>query len=124
LLPRTQIAPEFLKSELRRLGGKVTEVIAYRTLANLKERKKLMGWLRDEEIDYALFTSSSTAQYFSDAVTPAVRKILKLKAVSIGPVTSRTLRQKGLRPFAEAKKHTIDGMIQSLIRLARNNKRK
>ena len=38
----------------------------------------------------------------------------KTKFASIGPVTSRTLRQYGLNVFCEAKVFTIEGLVDAL----------
>jgi uroporphyrinogen III methyltransferase/synthase len=35
--------------------------------------------------------------------------------VSIGPVTSETMREHGLEPDVEAQRHDIDGVIQAMV---------
>jgi uroporphyrinogen III methyltransferase/synthase len=35
--------------------------------------------------------------------------------VSIGPVTSATLRERGLEPHVEAARHDVDGLIDALV---------
>jgi uroporphyrinogen III methyltransferase/synthase len=37
------------------------------------------------------------------------------RIVSIGPVTSATLREHGLEPDVEAQRHDIDGLVQALV---------
>jgi len=37
------------------------------------------------------------------------------RIVSIGPVTSATLRERGLEPHVEAERHDIDGLIEALV---------
>ena len=37
------------------------------------------------------------------------------RIVSIGPVTSATLREHGLEPDVEADRHDIDGIIEALL---------
>ena len=58
--------------------------------------------------DYITFTSSSTVRFFLQAAgerpAPPGTRI-----VSIGPVTSETLREHGLEPDVEAERHDIDG---------------
>ena len=50
---------------------------------------------------------------------PAVlRKHPGLKTLTIGPETSKALRALGIDPTAEAKVHTIDGMVDTLLKKA------
>ena len=63
--------------------------------------------------DYVTFTSSSTVEFFfaqaADAVAPHARLI------SIGPVTSDALRERGREPDVEADTHDIDGLVDALV---------
>jgi uroporphyrinogen III methyltransferase/synthase len=38
------------------------------------------------------------------------------RIVSIGPVTTRTLREHGLQPHVEAERHDIDGVLDALLK--------
>jgi len=52
------------------------------------------------------------------------RQALRGVAVAtIGPVTSRTARQLGLRVAAEAKRYTIPGLVQALERHFKKSRR-
>jgi uroporphyrinogen III methyltransferase / synthase len=61
--------------------------------------------------DYVTFTSSSTVRSFLDAAGRPDGPRL----VSIGPVTSATLREHGLEPDVEAERHDIDGLVAALV---------
>jgi uroporphyrinogen III methyltransferase/synthase len=61
--------------------------------------------------DYVTFTSSSTVRFFLAAGAGPRGRL-----VSIGPVTSATLREHGLDPDVEAERHDIDGVVEALIR--------
>lgn len=66
-------------------------------------------------IDWVTFTSSSTAENFMKLIGKSYRNVLKrVKLASIGPVTSVTLRKFGLKPAAEAKVYTIDGLVEAI----------
>jgi uroporphyrinogen-III synthase len=39
-----------------------------------------------------------------------------MKAVSIGPVTSGTLRENGWEPAAEADPHDLGGLVEAVVR--------
>ena len=67
------------------------------------------------EADYITFTSSSTVRFFLDAAGGAAGLSPETRIVSIGPVTSETLREHGLEPHVEAEDHDVDGVIQALL---------
>ncbi len=115
LLARADIAPPDLKLALEKEGGRVTELAAYRTRPSSGDKLELLNRLRREKIDYITFTSSSTVNYFFEALPPALRKRIRARFISIGPVTSQTLLRYGFRPHRQARKHTIEGMINVLM---------
>jgi uroporphyrinogen III methyltransferase/synthase len=69
--------------------------------------------VRDGRVDAITFTSSSTVTNLCDLLgsDPDPQPIV----VSIGPVTSRTARERGLVVHAEADPHTIDGLVDALV---------
>lgn len=116
LLVRADIAPPDFKKNLEQEGASVLEIEAYRTRAVSKHGAlPLYRWLRQGKIDYVTFTSSSTVQNFFDSIPPAFRKRIRSRFVSIGPVTSETLRKYGYRPAREARRHTLEGLVDTLI---------
>jgi uroporphyrinogen III methyltransferase/synthase len=60
---------------------------------------------------YVTFTSSSTVRFFlsGGGFVPDGARV-----VSIGPVTSETLREHGVEPDVEASQHDIDGLVTAL----------
>ncbi len=60
------------------------------------------------------FTSSSTVRFFLQSVGEGGSD-LRARLVSIGPVTSATLREHGLEPDVEAIRHDIDGVVEALV---------
>jgi uroporphyrinogen III methyltransferase/synthase len=59
------------------------------------------------------FTSSSTVKNF---VTVAGGEALNgVKIASVGPVTSQTLREHGLKADVEANPHTMEGLVRAII---------
>ncbi len=117
LLVRARVARDVLPRELRRAGAKVEVVEAYQTVVPPKSRLILRRVLRDRRPDWVTFTSSSTARNFAVLVGPnRMRAALKgTRVASIGPVTSNTLRELGLRVTVQARKYTIPGLVQALI---------
>jgi len=113
LLPRAAVARDLVPRELAGRGATVDVVEAYRTVAP----EGLAGRARailDRKPHWITFTSSSTVANFIAAA--GRESLLGIKAASIGPITSQTLREHGVEPDAEARPHTIDGLIESIQR--------
>lgn len=117
LLPRSQIADENLSKGLRELGAEVREVWAYNTIKPAIDTKLL----KNKNIDIITFSSSSTVNNFvsSFASLKEFKQFFpKTKIASIGPVTSRAARHLGLKVHFEAKEHTIDGLVKTIVKLS------
>lgn len=113
LLPRAAVARDLVPRELAGRGATVDVVEAYRTIApeGLAERVRA---ILERKPHWITFTSSSTATNF---IAVAGREALRaVKVASIGPVTSQTLREHGVEPDAEARPHTIGGLIDAIRR--------
>ena len=67
-------------------------------------------------IDAATFTSSSSVTHLAEAARAAGIKFpfAGVPAVSIGPITSQTLRELGWEPAVEAKVSDIPGLLAAL----------
>ena len=116
LLARAAIARDVIPDALRAAGAVVDVVDAYSNAmpANAPERLRaalLAG------IDAATFTSSSSVKHLADAAYAAGLNFpfAAVAAVSIGPITTETLRELGWPPAAEASVSDIPGLIQAVI---------
>jgi len=108
LVARAAEARDTLPDGLRERGAQVEVLALYRTVAEpLSEAQR--GALG--RATYVTFTSSSTVRYFL-SVTGTLPE--GARAVSIGPVTSATLREHGLEPAVEAERHDIEGLVGAL----------
>ncbi|HEV2021992.1 MAG TPA: uroporphyrinogen-III synthase [Terriglobales bacterium] len=126
LLVRAKVARDVLPKALRRAGAKVEVVEAYQTVAPPRSRRRLQEVLRDRRPHWVTFTSSSTARNFALLVGAArLRAALKgIRVASIGPVTSKTLRELGLRVNVQARRYTIPGLVQALFSAEKVGQRK
>ena len=71
------------------------------------------GWLTiSRSARSVTFTSSSTVRFFVRAA--GARLSDRTRVVSIGPVTSATLREHGLEPDVEASRHDIEGVVEAI----------
>jgi len=111
--PRSDAAPPELVEELTARGAAVTEVIAYRTVADTDSADRLAATLA-EGVDWITFTSSSTVRNFFASVDPSAVTDAGVKLASIGPVTSQTLGEFGLTPAVEADPHTVVSLAEAI----------
>lgn len=117
LLARAKVARDVIPRELRKLGAQVDVVEAYETVVPASSRTRLQAALKNpaRRPHVITFTSSSTVKNFlALAGKTAAKNLSGIQFASIGPVTSTTLRQLGLRVDIEAKKYTIPGLIQAI----------
>jgi uroporphyrinogen III methyltransferase/synthase len=84
----------------------------YETLAEPLSQRTLQAV---RAADYITFTSSSSARFFLQAAGGEAGLSSATRIVSIGPVTSATLREHGLEPDVEADPFDVEGMIAALL---------
>jgi uroporphyrinogen III methyltransferase/synthase len=113
LLARAEQARDVLPEGLAAKGFEVDVLPVYRTVRAEPAAEDLER-VRAGAVDAITFTSSSTVANFCDLVGPLPEP--PPLVVSIGPVTSTTARERGLRVDAEADPHDIDGLVTALLR--------
>jgi uroporphyrinogen III methyltransferase / synthase len=111
LVARAEQARDLLPDGLRQLGYDVDVLPLYRTRA-AEPDPAILDQVRRGQVDAITFTSSSTVRNFVELVGPLDPQP---RVVSIGPITSTTARELGLRVDAEATTHTIDGLVTALL---------
>ena len=120
LLARAAIARDVIPDALRAAGAEVDVVEAYRNVlpdAAPEQLRQALG----KGFDVATFTSSSSATHLAEAarVAGVAWPVAGVPAVSIGPITSQTLRDMGWPPAAEANPSDIPGLIAAVERVLR-----
>jgi uroporphyrinogen III methyltransferase/synthase len=110
LVARAAEARDVLPDALAERGAEVDVVTLYETV---REPPDPVAVEAAQGADYVTFTSSSTVRNLLEAIgdrfPPAAR------VVSIGPVTSATARELGLRVDVEAERHDVDGLVAALM---------
>ncbi len=116
LLLRADIARPVLRQRLEQDGAaEVRDVAVYETRPAKQLPAELLEALAADKVDWITFTSSSTARNFLALLPDSHRSHLQtVKCASIGPITSDTLRQLGLRPTVQAETYNIDGLVAAL----------
>jgi uroporphyrinogen III methyltransferase/synthase len=115
LLPRAAVARDLVPAELTRRGAHVEVVEAYRT--GTPENAKIAAteiFAEQRRPDWITFTSSSTVQNF--VALAGTDALARVRAASIGPVTSATARKLGIEVAAEASVFTVDGLVDAILR--------
>jgi uroporphyrinogen III methyltransferase / synthase len=112
LVARASEARELLPESLEKAGASVDLVPLYDTVRENLDDDTVAELVH---VDYVTFTSSSTVRYFIEALGGVERFPGAARVVSIGPVTSATARELGLRVDAEAEQHDIDGLVAALV---------
>jgi uroporphyrinogen-III synthase len=119
LLARAAVARDVIPDALRARGARVDVVEAYRTVIPAESVTAIRTLLGPggRTPDAATFTSSSTVTNFLNLLREAVvSRSGSMRAVSIGPITSRTLRENGWEPAAEADPHDLAGLVEAVVR--------
>ena len=121
LLARAAVVRDVIPESLRLAGVAVDVVDAYRNVLPAAAPEQLRCAIRSG-IDAVTFTSSSSATHLAEAARAAnvAWPIALVPAVSIGPVTSKTLRELGWPPAAEADPSDIPGLIAAVVRVLRS----
>jgi uroporphyrinogen-III synthase len=122
LLARAKVARDVIPRELRKLGANVDVAEAYETVVPQSSRVRLRAALKDSKRrpHVITFTSSSTVRNFVTLLGGSRRghhtgNLDGIRFASIGPVTSATLRELGLRADIEASEYTIPGLIKAIV---------
>jgi uroporphyrinogen III methyltransferase / synthase len=120
-LLRAEAANKDLPLGLQEMGAIVDDIAVYRTVPELEDHTGVSAQLLESGAEWVTFTSSSTVEHFHARFDlPALlKKFPGLKTASIGPETTKTIQALGLRPALEAKIHTTEGLITSLVKAVR-----
>jgi uroporphyrinogen III methyltransferase/synthase len=124
-LLRAEVANPELPRALEELGAIVDDVACYKTVAETEDHTGNAANLLESGADWITFTSASTVEHFHARFDlPALlKKFPQTRLASIGPETSKALAALGIKPTAEAKPHTIDGLVTAVLRPRNPSKR-
>ena len=115
LLARAMVARDVIPQALVQLGAELTVVDAYQTVLPDGSRDLLREAL-GQGLDAATFTSSSSVRNLAEVALEAgvAFPLAGVPAISIGPVTSATLREYGWEPAGEAAASDLPGLIAAV----------
>jgi uroporphyrinogen-III synthase/uroporphyrinogen III methyltransferase/synthase len=115
LLARAAVARDVIPDALRVAGAQVDVVDAYQNRIPAAAPDQLRRALA-EGLDAATFTSSSSVTHLKATATAAslAWPFPGVAAISIGPITSKTLRERGWELAAEASVSDISGLVKAV----------
>ncbi|HPS56775.1 MAG TPA: uroporphyrinogen-III C-methyltransferase [Spirochaetota bacterium] len=108
LLPCSADARPVLSEGLKALGADVNRIHIYSAVKPEEIDADILEQVK--QADIITFTSSSTVTNFFDIVKPGDQVL-----ASIGPVTSKTLEEHGVKPQIVASEYTIAGLVQAMV---------
>lgn len=117
LLPKGNLAREYIADSLTDCGALVDEVVIYETVMPDESREKLAKVMVEKQLDILLFTSPSTVDHFMETVTryKLEHHLKKYIFGCIGPSTEKKLRAYGLPVHVAPKEYTVKEMVNSTI---------
>ena len=115
-LPRSDRANPDLPAALKKLGAKVTEIVAYHTLPPTNVDRARVSEVLDENSDVALFFSPSAVNNLADLIGRESLAALqsKIAIAAVGPVTTAALRNHGVSKIITAADTTPAAIIAAL----------
>ncbi len=104
---------DIIMKELMKRKAIVDECIAYNTVAANEENSPAATALQRDGAELITFTSSSTVKNFMAMKMPLPANCV---IASIGPITTQTLVEYGLKPHIEATHHNIDSLVEAIVK--------
>ncbi|MBS1886598.1 MAG: uroporphyrinogen-III C-methyltransferase [Actinobacteria bacterium] len=110
LVARAAEARDVLPDALRERGASVDVVALYETVREAPDQDAVAA---AQAADYVTFTSSSTVRNLTEALGDRFPGSARI--VSIGPITSATVREAGLEVAVEAERYDVEGLLGALL---------
>lgn len=116
LIPKGNLARDYISTALKDNGTIVDEIIIYETFLPEESRGRLVKMLTEESLDILTFTSPSTIDHFMKIVEEnhLRDKLDHCIVACIGPVSKRKAEQWGLKVHAMPEKYTVEEMLNSV----------
>jgi uroporphyrinogen III methyltransferase / synthase len=120
LLLRAEIARPMLRERLLKDGAaEVSDIAVYETRRPEGLPPELVEALAAKRVRWITFTSSSTAKNFVELLGSDRDALLAgVQIVSIGPITSATLKEIGIEPTVQAEQFDVSGLVDAMLTCA------
>jgi len=118
LFPRADKARELIPSALTAMGAIVSAPVAYCNRLPEELPPEALLALEERRIDCVTFTASSTVENLSAMLgeNRFLRLLDGVKVASIGPITTKTCLDLGLKVDIEPEKYTLEMMTEQIVK--------
>ncbi|MBP6063736.1 MAG: uroporphyrinogen-III C-methyltransferase [Fusobacteriaceae bacterium] len=110
LVVTSNISPCNISSWEKMYNRNFSKIIAYNTDLKINDIETVKNYL--EKVEYITFLSSSAVEAFYKSINGDIKVLQGKKIVSIGEVTTKTIRDKGMELYLESKEFTAKGVIE------------
>jgi uroporphyrinogen III methyltransferase/synthase len=115
LVPQSSEGRDVFAPVVRRSGAEVLSIATYGLVTTTPRDEDIAAVRGVSPEDSFLVFMSPSAVASTVETFPDPEHLKTLRVVSIGPVTSKAVRDAGLKVFAEAKEHTETGVVECLM---------
>jgi uroporphyrinogen-III synthase len=117
LIPKGNLARDYISTELIKHGAKVDEITVYETVFPVESKAILAQKLSGSKLDIICFTSPSTVDHFMEVVEKEglLNNLHTCIIVCIGPVAKRRAEKWGLIVQVVPTVYTVEAMIKSVV---------
>ena len=117
LVPGADIGRNYVARTLATLGADVTEVIAYRTIAEDTVPDDVRQALAAGLVDIVIFTSGSAVRTFAAIFGADMPAVLQRAVVAvIGPTTANAAREVGMPVAIQPETYALHALVDAIVR--------
>jgi uroporphyrinogen III methyltransferase/synthase len=114
LLLRSELASSELVEILTEAGAQVDNIAIYTAVTAKSDPARLSDRISKGTIDWLTFASPSSVDGFFEQIGGEVVNSGNVRVASIGPVTSKRLKELGIKEDVTAEEHTLDGLLDAI----------
>jgi uroporphyrinogen-III synthase len=117
LIPKGNLARDYIAESLTAAGAHVDELIVYETYLPEESKSQLKDAISEKQIDILTFTSPSTVDHFMEVINEnGLQQFLDDCLIScIGPITKERIESVGLRVHVIPETYTVEDMLKKII---------
>jgi uroporphyrinogen III methyltransferase / synthase len=113
LYPTAEGARDVLPEGLRAMGAIVDAIPVYRSAVDTAASEGIRQAVEMGDVDLVAFTSASTVNGYVECVGPALAR--RVRAASIGPITSDAARAAGIDVAIEAGEARVAALVEAIV---------
>lgn len=117
LIPKGNLARDYIAESLTAAGAYVDELIVYETYLPEESKSHLKDAISEKHIDILTFTSPSTVDHFMEVINEnGLHQFLDDCLIScIGPITKERIESVGLSVHVIPETYTVEDMLKKII---------